>query len=75
MYLISLDEINDTIDNRKKILIRKYHQSIIEIYESSNRGVIVTPTSGGLYKSRTPTNDFIDNQVQEYNPFQDLGED
>ena len=33
----------------------------MEIYTSSHNGVIVIPTSGGLYKSRTPTSDFIDN--------------
>jgi hypothetical protein len=48
---------------------------MIEIYRSLRKGVIVTPTSGGLYNSRTPTNDFIDNQVQEYNPFVDINID
>jgi hypothetical protein len=75
MDLISLDEVNETIDDRKKILFRKYHDSILEIYRSSERGIIVRPTSGGLYKSRTPTSDFIDDQPQDFNPFDDVGID
>lgn len=72
---LSLDEINETIDDRKRILSRKYYQSIIEIFNSSERGVIVRPTSGGLYKSKTLTSDFIENLPQEYNPFDDMGID
>lgn len=75
MDSISLDEVDQTINDRKKTLFRKYYHSILEIYRSSNQGVIVTPTSGGLYKSKTPTNDFIDDQVDIYSPFDDTGVD
>lgn len=72
MDSISLDEINESMIDRKKILQTKYYQSIMEIYSSSFRGEIVRPTSGGLYKSKTPTSDFIDNQPELFNPFDDI---
>jgi len=75
MDLMSLNEIDEIIEDRKGILSRRYFESISEIYSSSYRGLIVRPTSGGLYKSKTPTNDFIDNQPQEFNPFDDMGVD
>jgi hypothetical protein len=75
MDSLTLDEVYDTIQDRKKILQKNYHSSISEIYESSKEGKIVKPTSGGLFKSTTPTNDFIDNIPDIYNPFDDLGVD
>lgn len=75
MDSMSLEEVDETINDRKKTLFRKYYGSIIEIYRSSERGVIVRPTSGGLIKPNTPTNDFIDDQIDIHNPFDDLGID
>lgn len=75
MDSISLDEVKETIQDRKKTLFNRYFHSISEIYRSSYLGTIVTPTSGGLSKSKTPTNDFIDDQVDVYNPFDDTGVD
>jgi len=75
MDSMSLGEVDETIDDRKKTLFRKYYNSIFEIYRSSERGVIVRPTSGGLSKPNTPTNDFIDDQIDIHNPFDDLGVD
>jgi hypothetical protein len=75
MDSMSLGEVDETIDDRKKTLFRKYSNSIFEIYRSSERGVIVRPTSGGLSKPNTPTNDFIDDQIDIHNPFDDLGVD
>lgn len=75
MDSISLNEVKETIDDSKKTLLTKYYNSILEIYRSSDNGVIVRPTSGGLYKSKTPTNDFIDDQTDFYNPFDDTGLD
>jgi hypothetical protein len=75
MDSMSLEEVDETVDDRKKTLFRKYCSSIFEIYRSSERGVIVRPTSGGLNKPNTPTNDFIDDQIDIYNPFDDLGVD
>ena len=75
MDALSLDEVKETIDDRKKKLFTKYYNSIIEIYRSSFRGEIVTPTSGGLGKPHTPTNDYIDDQVEVFNPFDDTGTD
>lgn len=75
MDSLSLDEVKETIDDRKKSLFTKYYKSILEIYRSSENGNIIRPTSGGLYKSKTPTNDFIDDQVDVYNPFDDTGVD
>ena len=76
MYLLwTLDEINETKDDRKKILFRKYSNSILETYRSSQNGVITSPTSGGLRRSTTPTSDYIDNLPDTYNPMDDLGVD
>jgi hypothetical protein len=75
MDSLSLDEINETIKDRKNILFKKYHESMLEIFAASEKGVIVRPTSGGLYKPATPTNDFIDDQPQDFNPFDDTGID
>lgn len=75
MDSISLNEVKETIDDSKQTLLTKYYNSILEIYRSSDNGVIVRPTSGGLYKSKTPTNDFIDDQTDFYNPFDDTGLD
>ena len=63
------------MDDRKKILFRKYYNSILEIYRSSQNGVITTLTSGGLRKSTTPTSYYIDNIPDTYNPMDDLGVD
>jgi hypothetical protein len=76
---ISLEEIDEVIVDRKKILNRSYFQSIIEIFRSERGGTIIRPTSGGLYKSKTstgtitstPTSDFIDDLPQDYNPSDD----
>ena len=84
MDYLSLDEVEEMVDNSKKDLFTKYYRSIIEIYRSSQNGVIVRPTSGGLFRptsggpnrSNTPTNDFIDEHVDStHNPFEDLGID
>lgn len=84
MDSLSLDEVEEMVDNSKKDLFTKYYRSIIEIYRSSRDGVIVRPTSGGLIRptggdpsrSNTPTNDFIDDHVDStHNPFDDLGVD
>lgn len=61
MDLMSLNEVDKIIEYRKGILSRRYFESILEIYSSSYWGVIVKPTSGGLHKSKTPTNNLIDN--------------
>jgi len=75
MDSISLNEVEETINDRKKSLFRRYYTSILDIYRSSHNGKIVRPTSSGLDKPHTPTNDFIDNQVDVYNPFDDTGVD
>ena len=75
MDLMSLDEVKEIITEEDRLLLQKYYHSVMEILLSSRNGVIVTPTSGGLYNSRTPTSDFIDDQVQEYNPFDDTNID
>lgn len=76
MDSLSLDEVKETIDDRKKTLFSRYFRSIVEIYRSSAGGEIIRPTSGGLLKKTpTPTNDFIDDQVDVYNPFDDTGVD
>jgi len=58
----------------KKVLFNKYYRSILEIFTSSERSVIVRSTSGGLYNPNTPTNDYIDNLPEVYNPLNDLGD-
>ena len=68
---VSLDEVDEIIIDRKKILNRAYYLSIIEIFRSEIGGTIVRPTSGGLYRSKTPTSDFIDDLPQDYNPIED----
>jgi hypothetical protein len=80
---ISLEEIDEVIVDRKKILNRSYFQSMMEILRSERAGTIIRPTSGGLYRSKpstsmstatstsTPTSDFIDDLPQEYNPIDD----
>lgn len=84
MDSVTLDEAEEMLDNSRKDLFTKYHRSIVEIFRSSKDGVIVRPTSGGLYRppavgpssSTTPTNDFIDDHVESlHNPFDDLGVD
>lgn len=70
-----LDEVDEMVDNSKKSIFSKYYSSILEIYNSSYQGQIVRPTSGGLCRPNTPTNDFIDDQVEIHNPFDDLGVD
>lgn len=44
MNSISIDEINETMDDRKRILFRNYYNSIVVIYRSSQNGLITTPT-------------------------------
>lgn len=56
---MDLNKVYENIKDKKEILFRKYYESISKIYNSSDRGVIVKPISGGL--SRTPTNDSINN--------------
>jgi hypothetical protein len=68
---ISLEEIDEVIVDRKKILNRSYYQSMLEIFRSEKGGTIVRPTSGGLYRSNTPTSDFIDDLPQDFNPLDD----
>jgi hypothetical protein len=68
---ISLEEIDEVIVDRKKILNRSYYQSMLEIFRSERGGTIVRPTSGGLYRSKTPTSDFIDDLPQDFNPLDD----
>jgi hypothetical protein len=68
---ISLEEIEEVLVDRKRILNRAYYQSIVEIFRSARGGTIVRPTSGGLYRSKTPTSDFIDNLPQDFNPLDD----
>lgn len=75
MDSMSLEEVDEIIDDRKRNLFRKYYTSIIEVFRSSERGIIIRPTSGGLSKPNTPTNDFIDDQIDIHNPFDDLGVD
>ena len=75
MDLISLDEIKEIVNESDRLLFQKYYLSVIEIYQSSRNGVIVVPTLGGLYSSRTPTSDYIDDQVQDHNPFDDTNVD
>jgi len=59
----------------KKLYLENIIILYLKIYRSSERGVIVRPTSGGLSKPNTPTNDFIDDQIDIHNPFDDLGVD
>ena len=68
---ISLEEIDEVIVDRKMILNRSYYQSMLEIFRSEKGGTIVRPTSGGLYRSNTPTSDFIDDLPQDFNPLDD----
>lgn len=72
---ITLDEIDEIIIDRKKILNRAYYSAITEIFRSEVGGTIVRPTSGGLYRPKTPTStptsDFIDDLPQDYNPIED----
>jgi hypothetical protein len=75
MDSLSLDEVQETIDDRKKSLFKRYYTSIIDIYRSSYQGKLIRPTSSGLDKPLTPTNDFIDDQVDVYSPFDDTGVD
>lgn len=75
MDSLSLDEINDTVVDRKNSVFNKYFLAISEIFLTSKHGVLDKPISNGLYKSNTPTNDFIDNMPDLYNPMDDLGID
>ena len=75
MSSITLDEIGETVDDRKRMLFYAYRNAILEIYRSSEQGNIVRPTSGGLLKSNTPTNDFIDGLPEFYNPLDDALDD
>jgi hypothetical protein len=75
MDSLTIDEINETMVDRKETLFKRYYRSIQEIYSSSQNGIITSPTSGGLRKSETPTNDFIDDLPSAYNPMDDLGVD
>lgn len=75
MDSLSLDEVDEMVDNSSQSLATKYYNSIIELYRSSVYGTIVRRTSGGLRRP-TPTNDFIDDEVDStHNPFDDLGVD
>lgn len=71
MDSLTFDEVDEMIDDSRKILNNRYYHSIIEVFRSSRNGEIVSPTSGGLRRP-TPTNDFIDNEVDSYfNPADD----
>lgn len=75
MDSLSLDEVDEMVDNSSQTLATRYYNSIIELYRGSLHGTIVRRTSGGLRRP-TPTNDFIDHEVDStYNPFDDLGVD
>ena len=72
MDSLTLDELNETIQDKKNICFRQYYHAFWEIARASEDGVVVRPTSGGLYKSNTPTTDFVENQPQDYNPMDDI---
>jgi len=65
MDSLTFDEVDEMIGDSHRILNNRYYNSIMEIFRSSRNGEIVSPTSGGLRRP-TPTNDFIDNQVDSY---------
>ena len=75
MSSITLDEIGETVDDKKRIIFYAYRNAILEIYRSSEQGNIITPTSGGLFKSNTPTSDFVDGMPEFYNPLDDALDD
>lgn len=65
MDSLTFDEVDEMVEDSHRILNNRYYNSIVEIFRSSRNGEIISPTSGGLRRP-TPTNDFIDNQVDSY---------
>lgn len=71
MDSLTFDEVDEMIGDSHRILNNRYYNSIVEIFRSSRNGEIISPTSGGLRRP-TPTNDYIDNEVDSYyNPADD----
>jgi hypothetical protein len=71
MDSISLNKVNEMIDDNHKPLKKKFFFQWVEVLRSSCYDQIVWPTSDGLRRP-TPTNDYIDNEVDSsFNPSDD----